>query len=47
MKKIVLLTLIWFSQFIYAQSDCETAMAVCGNTGISYTPSGNGNVPET
>ena len=47
MRKIFLLTLFWCSQYIFAQSDCTTAIAVCGNTNISYTPSGSGNVQET
>lgn len=47
MKKLVLFTLLWLSQFGFAQSDCETAMAVCGNSNISYTPGGHGNVSET
>lgn len=30
----------------FAQSDCPTAITVCGNSGISYTPSGPGNILE-
>lgn len=47
MKKLLLLSFVWFSQFFMAQSDCQTAIAVCGNSNISYTPSGSGNVQET
>ena len=35
-----------FSQMFFAQSDCPTAITVCGNSGISYTPSGPGNILE-
>jgi len=34
------------SQIFYAQSDCGSALAVCGNSNISYTPSGFGNIQE-
>ncbi len=47
MKKTLLIFLIIFSHILYAQSDCATAMAVCGNTDISYTPDGYGNTLET
>lgn len=47
MKKILLIFLIIFSHIAYAQSDCSTAMAVCGNTTISYTPNGHGDTLET
>ncbi|NIF05529.1 gliding motility-associated C-terminal domain-containing protein [Chryseobacterium sp. Tr-659] len=43
MKKTLLIFLIIFSHILYAQSDCSTAMAVCGNSEISYTPNGYGN----
>lgn len=46
MKKILLIFLIIFSHIAYAQSDCATAMAVCGNTDISYTPDGDGDDHE-
>ncbi|MBS1572288.1 MAG: gliding motility-associated C-terminal domain-containing protein, partial [Bacteroidetes bacterium] len=46
MKKLLLVLLIWFSQNLFAQSDCVTAITVCGNAGVSYTPSGSGSVPE-
>lgn len=42
MKKTLLIFLISFFQIFYAQEDCATALAVCGNSGFSYTPSGHG-----
>lgn len=30
----------------YSQSDCVTAIPICGNSDISYTPSGPGNIIE-
>jgi len=46
MKKALLIFILLFSQFSFAQSDCPTAITVCGNSGISYTPSGPGNILE-
>ena len=46
MKKALLIFLMIISQMISAQSDCPTAITVCGNSGISYTPSGPGNILE-
>lgn len=46
MKKTLLIFLMIFSQIFFAQSDCPTAITVCGNSGISYTPSGPGNILE-
>lgn len=46
MKKTLLIFLTIISQFVFAQSDCPTAITVCGNSGISYTPSGPGNILE-
>lgn len=46
MKKALLVFLIIFSHILYAQSDCQTAMAVCGNSNISYTPIGHGDIDE-
>ncbi|MBB4806649.1 gliding motility-associated-like protein [Chryseobacterium defluvii] len=34
------------TQLYYSQSDCTSAIPVCGNTGLSYTPTGPGNVAE-
>ncbi|REC48947.1 T9SS type B sorting domain-containing protein [Chryseobacterium pennipullorum] len=47
MKKLLFIFSIIFSHIVYAQSDCATAMAVCGNTDISYTPDGHGDTLET
>lgn len=46
MKRILLLFIITLSLFSYGQSDCTSAIAVCGNTGLSYTPSSSGSVQE-
>ncbi|KPE51584.1 T9SS type B sorting domain-containing protein [Chryseobacterium indologenes] len=46
MKKALFIFLIIFSHILYAQSDCTSAMAVCGNSNISYTPSGHGDIEE-
>lgn len=46
MKKTLLIFLLIISQFFSAQSDCPTAFTVCGNSGISYTPSGPGDIRE-
>src|SRR5690606_24601997 len=42
MKKKLLLFFVLLLQLSYAQSDCATAIPVCGNSDISYTPSGPG-----
>lgn len=46
MKKNLLIFLITLSQILYSQSDCTSGLAVCGNSDISYTPSGFGNIQE-
>ncbi|MCY0975862.1 T9SS type B sorting domain-containing protein [Chryseobacterium wangxinyae] len=46
MKKTLLIFLLILSQVFSAQSDCPTAITVCGNSGISYTPTGPGNILE-
>lgn len=46
MKKILLLFLIVALQSMYAQSDCITSVGLCGNSNISYTPIGHGNIQE-
>ncbi|WP_294215675.1 T9SS type B sorting domain-containing protein [uncultured Chryseobacterium sp.] len=46
MKKVLLVFLMMFCQIFYAQSDCTSSLAVCGNSAISYTPSGYGNIQE-
>ncbi|WP_262150593.1 gliding motility-associated C-terminal domain-containing protein [Chryseobacterium foetidum] len=54
MKKLLLLFILISSQLFYAQSDCSSAIPICGNLDISYTPNGHGtqelpitNVPPT
>jgi len=46
MKKTLLIFLLILSQVFSAQSDCPTAITVCGNSGISYTPTGPGLILE-
>lgn len=46
MKKTLLIFLSLIAQIFYAQSDCTSALAVCGNSNISYTPSGFGTIQE-
>lgn len=46
MKKPLLIFLLILSQLLSAQSDCPTAITVCGNSGISYTPTGPGTILE-
>ena len=46
MKKILLLIILFITQAVYSQSDCVTAIPICGNSDISYTPSGPGVVNE-
>ncbi|WP_139420739.1 T9SS type B sorting domain-containing protein [Chryseobacterium mulctrae] len=48
MKKILLISLLIISQMIFAQSssDCGGTVQVCGNTPISFTPTGPGDVLE-
>ncbi|MCT2563186.1 T9SS type B sorting domain-containing protein [Chryseobacterium herbae] len=46
MKKALLVFLIICSRILYAQSDCISAISICGNSDISYTPAGPGNILE-
>ncbi|MBO6184048.1 MAG: gliding motility-associated C-terminal domain-containing protein [Chryseobacterium sp.] len=46
MKKTLLIFLMIISQMIFAQSDCDTSISICGNSDISYTPSGHGAIAE-
>ena len=46
MRKLLTLFVIAVSQFLFSQSDCVTALAVCGNSDLSYTPTGPGTVLE-
>ncbi len=47
MRKILLFILFCVSSSFYAQADCSTALSVCGNSTITYSPSGIGNVNES
>jgi hypothetical protein len=47
MKKTLLFILFCISQTFYSQADCTTALAVCGNSSITYSPTGIGLVNET
>lgn len=46
MKKFILSLLFVISATIYGQSDCISAIPVCGNADIAYTPSGFGLIDE-
>jgi gliding motility-associated-like protein len=46
MKKLLLLIVVFLSQMTFAQSDCVSAIPVCGNSDISYNPNSSGTTPE-
>lgn len=46
MKKTLLLLILFVAQVFYAQSDCVTAIPLCGNSDIFYTPDGEGDIEE-
>ncbi|WP_294200562.1 T9SS type B sorting domain-containing protein [Chryseobacterium sp. sg2396] len=46
MKKIYLILLLVLSQIFFAQSDCVSAIPVCGNSDISYFPTGPGIIDD-
>ncbi|WP_187478414.1 T9SS type B sorting domain-containing protein [Amniculibacterium sp. G2-70] len=46
MKKILFPLLLTISQILWAQSDCGSALPACGNSQISYTPTGPGQILE-
>jgi len=46
MKKLLLLFILFTTQLAFSQSDCITAIPVCGNSDLSYTSLGHGNVEE-
>ncbi|AZA93966.1 gliding motility-associated C-terminal domain [Chryseobacterium nakagawai] len=46
MRKILLFTFLYISHFLYSQADCATALAVCGNSNITYSPTGYGSIKE-
>lgn len=46
MRKLLLLFLLCLFRTFYAQADCATALSVCGNSNITYSPTGYGDVKE-
>ncbi|MBS1573107.1 MAG: gliding motility-associated C-terminal domain-containing protein [Bacteroidetes bacterium] len=46
MKKLLFSLFVAFSQLFWAQSDCTSALPACGNSQISYTPTGPGQILE-
>ncbi|REC44868.1 gliding motility-associated C-terminal domain-containing protein [Chryseobacterium sp. 5_R23647] len=46
MRKLLLFFILITSQLYYSQSDCITAIPVCGNSDISYNPSSSGAIQE-
>ncbi|MBQ0151299.1 MAG: T9SS type B sorting domain-containing protein [Chryseobacterium sp.] len=46
MKKNLLLVLFFLSHFLYSQQDCESALNLCGNSNVNYSPIGYGNTNE-
>lgn len=46
MKKLLLFFVLIISQLFYSQSDCISAIPVCGNSGFSYNSQDDGNIAE-
>ena len=46
LKKLLFFLLLIINISVFAQEDCSSAITVCGNSGINYTPNGIGNVYE-
>ncbi|WP_346984268.1 gliding motility-associated C-terminal domain-containing protein [Chryseobacterium sp. POE27] len=46
MKKYLLFFLLLLSKNLFSQADCSTALSVCGNSNITYSPSGIGATNE-
>ncbi|MFC3160899.1 gliding motility-associated C-terminal domain-containing protein [Chryseobacterium arachidis] len=46
MKKTLLLFFLLISRTFFAQEDCVTALTVCGNSNITYSPTGIGAIDE-
>ena len=46
MRKIYFILLLFLSHIFYGQSDCISAINVCGNSNISYFPTGSGDVDD-
>ena len=47
MRKTLLFFIILLSQQFYSQADCTSALSVCGNSSITYSPNGIGLVNES
>lgn len=47
MKRNLFLLIILLSNFLYSQQDCDTALNICGNSNITYSPIGYGAVSES
>lgn len=47
MKKAVLFLLLIISNYCFSQGDCITALGVCGNSSITYSPTGVGAITES
>lgn len=47
MRKTLLFVLFCISQMFFSQADCSSALSVCGNSSITYSPTGIGAVNET
>ncbi|WP_312077359.1 T9SS type B sorting domain-containing protein [Chryseobacterium sp.] len=47
MKKAILFLLLIISNYCFSQGDCITALGVCGNSSITYSPTGVGAVTES
>ncbi|MCW3162405.1 gliding motility-associated C-terminal domain-containing protein [Chryseobacterium oryctis] len=47
MKKSLLFFLLLLSQTFFSQADCTSALSVCGNSSITYSPTGIGAVNES
>ncbi|GAA5100586.1 hypothetical protein GCM10023210_39270 [Chryseobacterium ginsengisoli] len=47
LKKLLFSILMLFYVSVFAQEDCMSAITVCGNSNINYTPVGIGSINET
>lgn len=47
MKKIIFFLFILLSNLIHGQQDCSSALSICGNSNINYSPIGFGNTYES
>ncbi|MDR2236234.1 MAG: gliding motility-associated C-terminal domain-containing protein [Chryseobacterium sp.] len=46
MKKKLFLLFLFLSTLYYAQSDCETAVPICGDSDVNFVPTGWGDIQE-